>query len=197
MHDVFLSYSRRDTPYVGAVADGLAARGKTPWLDTEGIQDGEVFPAVLREAIEAADGFVFVISPDAVVSPFCAQEVEHALALGKRIVPVLHRTVPDALVPPGIRERQWVPGGEQLDASTLDRLVLALDADPDHTRRHTLIGLRAKAWDDQGRRAAEVPRSEELEEAAGWLVGAQGRDPSPTPLQAEWIAAGRAAMLCA
>ena len=95
MADVFISYSRRDAAFAHELSAALEARGKESWIDIQGIQDGEVFPAVLRRAIEEADGLVYVISPDAVASSFCQQEVEHALALGKRVVPVLYRPVPD------------------------------------------------------------------------------------------------------
>jgi TIR domain len=53
------------------------------WVDVDGIRDAEVFPDALRRAIESSDAFVFVISPDAVRSEFCEQEVAHAAALNK------------------------------------------------------------------------------------------------------------------
>src|SRR4051794_29468246 len=193
MADVFISYSRRDAGFAHELAAALEERGKEPWLDVGGIGDGEVFPAQLRRAIEETNGMVFVISADAATSPFCQQEVDHALSLGKRIVPVLHRPVPDAELPPGIRERQWVQVGEQVSPEAADRLTRALDADPELTREHTRLLVRARDWDARNRRAAELPRGDDLADAEAWLTRAQGRDPAPTPLQAEWIAAGRAA----
>lgn len=88
MADVFLSYSRRDAEFVHPLARDLEARGKEVWLDAEGTRDGERFPEALRRAIESSDGFVFVISPESVRSPFCEQAVAHAAELNKRIVPV-------------------------------------------------------------------------------------------------------------
>src|SRR5476649_2775990 len=98
MADVFISYSRRDSGYVQRLQQELASRGKDVWLDTEGIRDAEVFPAALRSAVESSDGFVFVISPDSVISRFCEQEVDHAIELNKRIVPLLLEQVPDERV---------------------------------------------------------------------------------------------------
>src|SRR3954447_17490352 len=105
MADVLLAYSRRDSEFVRRLADALEARGKGVGVDIEGIRDGEVFPAALRSAVEGSDGFVFVISPDSVDSKFCEQEVDHALELGKRIVPLVHRRVADDDVPEAIRIR--------------------------------------------------------------------------------------------
>jgi hypothetical protein len=130
MADVFVSYSRRDSEFVSRLAEALQARGKDVWIDVEGIRDAEVFPSALSAAVEGSDGFVFVISPDSVASRFCGQEVEHALELNKRIVPLALRAVPDEQVPQGIRERNWIPVGDDGDFDPgVERLVAALDTD--------------------------------------------------------------------
>jgi TIR domain len=103
MADVFVSYSRRDAEFVRRLAQDLERRGKDVWVDVDGIRDAEVFPQALRRAIESSDAFVFVISPDAVSSAFCEQEVAHAAQLNKRIVPLALRAVPDAELPEEIR----------------------------------------------------------------------------------------------
>jgi hypothetical protein len=131
--DVFVSYSRRDAGFAGDLVQRLEARGKSVWLDTHGIGDGEVFPAAIRSAIEQADVFVFVITPDAVASRFCEAEVDHAVALGKRLVPVLRAPVSDDALPEAIRIRNWVPftPDQSPDAATA-RLVTAIDTDIGH-----------------------------------------------------------------
>ena len=112
MADVFVSYSRSDSELVNRLVERLRERGKDVWVDVEGIRDAEVFPAALRRAVEGSDGFVFVISPDSVASPFCEQEVDHAVELNKRIVPLAFRGVPDEQIPEGIRVRNWIPVGD-------------------------------------------------------------------------------------
>ena len=184
---VFISYSRRDREFALTLCDGLLAGGKRPWLDLEGVSGGQVFGDVLRTAIEETDGFVFIISPDSARSTFCAQEIQHALALGKRIVPVVHRPVPDADLPAGIRERHWVPDGADLAA----RVIAALDADHEHVRRHTQLLGRALEWEAAGRSRELVATGDDLQAAERWLADAQQRDPAPTPLHAAWVAAGR------
>src|SRR3954454_22463551 len=78
MPDVFISYSRRDSAFVGELADGLRSHGKNVWVDIDGLRDAEVFPVALRHAIEESDGFVFVISPSAVESAYCSREIADA-----------------------------------------------------------------------------------------------------------------------
>lgn len=109
MADVFVSYSRRDSEFVGHLVDSITARGKQVWLDTEGIADAEVFPEAIKRAIEGSDAFVFVITPSAVESAYCENEVEYAREMQKRIVPVLRDPVPDPELPAEIRDRNWIP----------------------------------------------------------------------------------------
>src|SRR3954452_13153082 len=117
MAHVFISYSRRDSQFVGGLAEGLRTRGKDVWIDIEGIRDAEVFPLALQHAIEESDGFVFVISPASVSSEYCMREVGNAVDAGKRIVPIDWQQVPDDDVPEPVRVRNWIPVADDLDAT--------------------------------------------------------------------------------
>jgi WD40 repeat protein len=189
--DVFVSYSRRDSEYVRGLAGELTARGKEVWLDTQGLADGEVFPQALRSAIEGADAFVLVISPDSAASRYCATEVDHAAELGKRIVPVLLRPVGDAALPVAVRDRNWIPAASE---DAVDRLVRAIDTDLEHVRAHTRWTARAVEWDQSGRDRSLLPRGSELSAGEAWLAGcATGADPTPTTLQRELLLAAQSA----
>jgi TIR domain len=151
MSDVFISYSRRDSGFVRRLARELEARGKQAWIDTEGIRDAEVFPAALRRAIESSDAFVFVISPDSVRSPFCQQEVERAVELNKRVVPLALREVSDEEIPEEIRVRNWIPATDDGDLDTsVERLVNALETDLEWEREHTRLTVKALEWEQAG-----------------------------------------------
>src|SRR6188474_3336148 len=88
-HDVFVSYSRADREQVVALTRGLAERGKRAWVDLEDIPPSAEWMAEIRAAIDSANGYLVVISPALAASEICAEELEHARAAGKRIVPVL------------------------------------------------------------------------------------------------------------
>ena len=147
MADVFVSYSRSDSELVNRLVERLRERGKDVWVDTEGIRDAEVFPAALRRAVEGSDGFVFVISPESVASPFCEQEVDHAVELNKRIVPLAFRGVPDEQVPEGIRVRNWIRSGTAYSTAAWTGPCKALDTDLEWDREHTHWLLKALEWD--------------------------------------------------
>jgi WD40 repeat protein len=189
MADLFFSYSRADSEYVVRLADDLRERGKEVWIDTEGLTDAEVFPQALRSAIEGADVFVAIISPESVSSRFCQTEVSHAEQLGKRIVPVLLRPVDDALLPSAIRDRNWIPAER---ADTAARVARAADTDLEHVRTHTRWTTRAVEWEHQNRDRSLLPRGSELAAGETWLAGcASDADPAPTALQRELVYRGR------
>lgn len=193
MPDVFISYSRRDGDFVSRLTAALDGRGKQVWLDTESIADAEVFPQAIRRAIESSDAFVFVISPEAVRSAYCEQEVAYAGELGKRIVPVLRERVPDPEIPAEIRERNWIPFEDDAEfGSSLDRIVQALDTDLEHRREHTRWLTKAIEWDAADRDRSFLLRGSELTGAEAWLAESErGADPAPTTRQREYLLASR------
>src|SRR6202163_2014519 len=196
MADVFLSSSRRDSEFVDRLSAALDVRGKAVWLDTGSIADAEVFPQAIRTAIETSDAFLFVITPEAVLSAYCEQEVTYAGELGKRIVPVLRQPVEDSQIPTGIRERNWIPFTEdtEFDSAT-DRVVQALDTDLDHRKEHTRWLVKSIEWDSEGRDRSFLLRGSELKAAEDWLARTPlDADPTPTTLQNEYVlASARAA----
>jgi hypothetical protein len=193
--DVFISYSRRDSAYVERLQTALEARGKDVWLDTEGIADGEVFPEVIKRAIEQSDAFLFVITPSSVHSTYCENEVEHAREVQKRIMPVLREPVADSELPAEIRDRNWIPFTDDADFEPgMARLLRALDSNLDAAKAHTRWLVKALEWDAEGRDKSFLLSGSELKAAEAWLASRpQDSDPAPTQLQREYLLASREA----
>jgi len=133
-----------------------------------------------------------VLSPDALESPNCRQELEVAVAGGKRIRPVLHRAVAAGDVPPALRRPQWIDLSDR-SPGAVDTLAAALEVDPEWVESHTRLLVRAQEWDRRLRDASFLLRGSDLRAAESWLAGQAGKDPPPTPLQSEYVLAGRAA----
>ena len=76
--DLFISYSRKDKEFVRRLDEALQTRGREAWVDWEGIRPTEEFMQAIYGAIEGADTFVFVLTPDSVASAVCAREIAHA-----------------------------------------------------------------------------------------------------------------------
>jgi WD40 repeat protein len=197
MPDVFISYSRTDFEFVQRFASSLRGLGKSPWIDTSGIADAEVFPQAIRSAIEESDAFLFVITPASVASSFCEQEVTYARSLAKRIVPVLRELVADVEIPEEIRNRNWIPSTDRDDyEASLERVVRALDTDLELRKEHTRILVKALEWDHEGKERSFLLRGAELKAAEGWLAGTgPGADQESTAVQQDYVLTSRRAAI--
>ena len=193
--DIFISYSRKDKEFVQRLDEELKARGREAWVDWEGIRPTEEFMAAIFGAIESADTFVFVLTPDSIASKICALEIGHAAQHNKRIVPIVAREVDAALVPEAIAKLNWIFGRES-DAfgQSVDTLVVALDTDLEWVHAHTRLLTRALEWETNKKSNSFALRGEDLRAAEQWLAQAgTGKERQPTTLQTEYILASRKA----
>lgn len=199
--DVFISYSRSDSGFARQLNDALQSQGKRTWFDQESIASGSDFQQEIYRGIETADNFLFILSPNAVTSPYCADEVEYAAKLNKRFVTVLHRPVNSADLHPELAKVQWIDfhhaqgqpqAQHQGDFSTsLGNLLRTLDTDLEHLHQHTRLLVRALEWDQEGREPGFLMRDRDLETAERWLQQSDGKNPAPTHLQSQYIAASQ------
>lgn len=192
-YEAFVSYSRPDRETVLRLEAALRDRGRRIWVDWEGIPPTAEWMAEIREAIDAADAVLFVLSPTSAVSRVCAQEVEHAVARNKRIIPVLAHDVDATQVPHELSKRNWVLLRESDDfARGIDDIVAVLDTDLELVKRHTRLSVRAAEWEASGRSAAKLLRGGDLSEAESWLA-APGKGPEPTAEQTALVTVSRQA----
>src|SRR5664280_3506477 len=99
MAEVFISYARTDQGFARDLNAALEKLQRDTWIDWRSIPDSAEWRAEIFAAIDAADNFLFIISPDSLRSEICGQEVAHAVANKKRIVTILyHPADPDALL---------------------------------------------------------------------------------------------------
>src|SRR5262245_3875167 len=106
---VFISYSRRDSSdFTDELVAGLEYGGFAPFLVRHDIAAGEDWEARLGGLIAQSDTVVFVVSPEAVKSERCVWEVHQTVELSKRLLPVIHKPVPDADIPEELGRLQFV-----------------------------------------------------------------------------------------
>jgi formylglycine-generating enzyme required for sulfatase activity len=188
---IFISYSRKDDAFAQELLAGLQLTGSAPFLDKHDIAAGEDWEARLGRLIETADTVVFVISPDAVASERCAWEVERAVALKKRLLPVVWRRVDEAQVPPRLKQLNYIFFDQPLmSVPALAALAVALKTDLGWIREHTRIGEAALRWDGRGRAEALLFRGDELAAAKAWIAAPPPYAPDTTMLHHMFIRAG-------
>lgn len=77
-HDVFISYSRKDSDIAERICSELEKVGVTYFIDRQGIGGGMEFPAVLSKAIRESKVFLFLGSHNSYNSKFTQSEVVYA-----------------------------------------------------------------------------------------------------------------------
>jgi hypothetical protein len=193
MADVFISYSRRDSELIRALHARLTAEGRDIWVDWKDIPPTADWLEEIKRAIEAADTFVCVLSPDSLTSEICRIECDHALHCSKRIVPVVVRDVETSRVSDALCKLNWLffRAGEDFEES-YQALVETIETDLEWIRAHTRLLVRATEWTTNAKNRSFLLVGSDLEESEHWLANAFNHTPPPTELHAEYVTASRA-----
>jgi hypothetical protein len=194
MADVFISYAREDQKFVRELQDALEAHDRETWIDWKDIPLTAKWKEEVFSAIDQADSYAAVISPDFILSKPCQEELDHAAHDNKRMVPLWHRDVDDEDVPPELAAHQYVYLRESDDfEDSFERLLEALDTDMEWVHFHTRLLSGAKEWEKGGRDPSFLLRGKTLEEAERWQAEEAEEVPKLTSLQKEYILASRQA----
>ena len=192
---VFISYSRDDIGFADQLVAGLEVTGFDVALDRHGITGGEDFQRRLGALIREADTVVFVLSPSSVRSPMCAWEVDEAVGLGKRILPVVCRDLEGNDPPPRLKNLDYVyfyadpkVAGAGFGHG-LARLVAALKTDLGWLREHTRLLARATEWETAGRLSNRMLSGADIDAAKQWASKRPKGAPEPTALHLDYIRA--------
>src|SRR5881409_3619155 len=195
MADIFISYSRKDKDFVHRLDESLKSRGREAWVDWEDIRPTEEWMQAIYTAIEGADTFVFVLTPDSVASDVCSREIAHAAANNKRMVPIVARGLDANTAPEPLAKLNyiWFRESDDFEKAT-DTLISALETDLDWVHAHIRLLTRAIEWQNKGKNNSFVLRGDDLKEAEQWLAqAAPDKKRQPTALQTEYIIASRKA----
>ena len=137
---------------------------------------------------------MFVLSPDSAGSSECRRELEYALELNKRILPVRIAETPAEVLPPRLAEYQFIPSrglfGADFAGST-QRLITEIETDREWVREHTDWSEKASEWSAHDRNRSYLLSGAELRSAERWRSSAAGKRPGVSTLQSEFIDASR------
>lgn len=93
MTKIFVSYSRRDLDVANRLTDALEHAGHQAWIDRQDIRSGADWQEEIVRAIQDAEYFVLLLSPDSVTSADVLKELTLADRERKRFFPALLRGV--------------------------------------------------------------------------------------------------------
>ncbi len=190
---VFISYSRKDKPFVQGLHEGLSKHQIETWVDWEDIPLTADWWQEIESGIEKADAFAFVISPDSAASEICQKELHTALDNHKRLIPILHRELPSGTkLHHALSAHNWVMmrSDEEL-ANNLPDMLAIINTDLTWLKSHTRLLERALEWERGGHNNSLLLRGDDLQQAEDLLANARGKDPQPTALQIEYIQSSR------
>ena len=196
--NVFISYSRDDLAFADQLDAALGFAGFGTTIDRHGISAGEDWQTRLGALIRDSDTVVFVLSPSSARSKTCAWEVEEAVRVGKRILPVICRSLEDVSPPPQLAKLNYIyffaeprfPGSGF--GVGLVGLASALNTDLDWLCEHTRSLQRATEWDAGGRPANWLLSGPDSASAKAWAARRPKYAPEPTALQLDFIKASEA-----
>ncbi len=99
---VFVSYAHQWSDDAAYISQVFEAHGLNVWIDSGELRTGDKLGKRLLRAIEKADHFVALISPEYFASPWCVRELEAAAEKEKKILPI-KVSEGGLLLPPHIR----------------------------------------------------------------------------------------------
>ncbi len=194
-YDAFVSYSHFDRDFAVRLKTALGARDCSLWIDESEIHGGSRWSEELELAIEGSDAFVFLVSPESAKSKECAAELEHAVRLGKRVLPLRVRDTPIEALPAGLASYQLIPSRqlfEQDFEGSLTQLITEIRTDREWVREHTEWGEKAREWEKHNHDPSYLLSGAELEAAERWRSQSAGKQPGLSALHNEFIDSSRA-----
>lgn len=105
-NETFICYSRKDLDFIDKLENGLRAASIDPWIDREDIPVASRWRQEIAVAIQFCHNLLYVISPNSVKSEYCDKELDRALELNKRIIPIVCQLSPD--IRPAVSELNWI-----------------------------------------------------------------------------------------
>lgn len=174
---VFVSYSRRDSAFARRLHQELAASLREVWVDWLDIEPSAKWRESIDEAIRGSDALIVLLSRDSLRSKYCWLECERALALGKRVLPVVIDPSLEQGAGAALRENGWEPLADyqflrmtrpEQFTPGVERIHSFVRSRHRWTAFHTRIGLRAYEWHSSGRSGALLLRGHELVVAEAW-----------------------------
>jgi hypothetical protein len=102
---IFISYSRREVGFVDDLTYKLEEAGFKVWLDYHSLVPGTPWADQIQKGIDESNVALLVISKDAIVSKYVAEEWHRVLNDKERVVMVIFEAVS---LPPELKKYEWV-----------------------------------------------------------------------------------------
>jgi len=187
MAKLFVSYSRKDAAAAHKLIEALKSIEQDVWVDWESIPPAVDWLEQIFRGIEASDAFIFLISPDSIISEVCKVEITRAAINNKRIIPIVLRDVQPKDSPENIRKLNWTFMRESDNFEEgMAKVKTAIELDLDWLEEHRRLQVRSLEW-HRKKDPSLLLRGRDLRNARHMVATATAKDPIPTDLQKTFI----------
>ena len=189
MAKLFVSYSRKDSIPSRIIILALKEMGHDVWVDWEDIPPASDWLEQIFRGIEGSDAFIFMVSPDSIISEVCTQEVKHAAKNNRRIIPVVLQPVTPQDTNEIIRKLNWIFLNEADDFTKgLERVKTAIELDFEWVEEHNRLQNRALVW-ERKKEPSLLLRGTDLWRVRQLMLMAEQnkKDPLLSPLQKSYV----------
>ncbi|WP_353931397.1 TIR domain-containing protein [Okeanomitos corallinicola TIOX110] len=192
MTQVLISYADQDRKIMEKIRTSLRRESITVWTNLTDINPGEDFHDSIQRGILKTDNLIYLLSPDALNSKYCQQELDLAISWNKRIIPLLVRKEEEIDLPSSLRNLQYIDLTDNLKEddylSDESQLLKILQEDANYYNQHKIILTQALKWEQQNYNPSILLRGNNLQSAKTWLeVGQNRTQQPPTELQKKFI----------
>lgn len=128
---VFISYSHSedDSAWTKRLAEELQKKDLLTWIDEWNIKPGESIADAINKGLRESQFLVFVLSSED-VAPSVFFELGAAVAMGKKIIPIISKDVDYTALPIPLRHRRFLIRKEPEEAaSEIAKAVMAVEND--------------------------------------------------------------------
>ncbi len=187
MAKLFVSYSRKDSVAARKLIEAFKSFQQEVWVDWESIPPAVDWLEQIFRGIEEADAFIFMVSPNSIISEVCKVEIARAAQNNKRIIPIVLKDVDPKDAPENIRKLNWtyIRKNDNFEEG-LAKIKTAIELDLDWLEEHRRLQVRALEW-HRRKDASLLLRGRDLRNAGDMVRTSTSKDPIPTELQLKYI----------
>lgn len=192
---IFVSYARADVDFVDQLTIALVDKNFEVLIDRQAIHAAENWQERILELLTHSDTVIFVLTKASMSSRTCQWELEEALRLRKRIVPVVPTQLRNVRAHHALKELNYVHFCKQPGIPSsgfydgLLKLTHALMIDLDWLRREARLMAQALDW-RANKSGDHLLRGMALQEAVLWRTGMPVRQ-SISPLIEDFLHASQ------
>lgn len=188
MAEVFVSYSRKDFEFAQRLTAELQKCELEFWIDWEGTLSTVDGWKEIEKGIEAAEVYLFLISPDSIKSKVCGQEIDTAVKNGKRIIPTVVGETNWQDTPPNLRHLNYIFFRQGDDFAAYIKILLgAIYTNYEGVATYRRLQVKALDWERNGKDNGFILRGMDQFDAEQDLATNTSKDPQPFDLQQEYV----------